>query len=127
MEQKNTWLYCRIDSAEDTYGVLESQHQQLKHHAERMGLTVVGASQDLSNGLSMNRPGLQAVKTAANNGDIQTLLVISTSRIGRDSNDVYQFLSELSECGVNAYSLKQGEISLQDLGNSMMGFALSHS
>ena len=66
MEQKKrAWLYCRIDAPEDTHGTLKEQKKELWDYAEQLGLEVAGASQDLGSGLTLDRPGLNILKTAA--------------------------------------------------------------
>lgn len=110
MEQKRAWIYCRIDAPEDTHGALKGQYEQLERYAEQMGFAVVGSSQDLGNGLRLDRPGLQVVQEAAKAMDIQVLLVASISRIGRDVAQTAEFVRSLSDCGVRIYSPMEGEL-----------------
>lgn len=110
MEQKRAWIYCRIDAPEDTHGALKGQYEQLERYAEQMGFAVVDSSQDLGNGLRLDRPGLQVVQEAAKAMDIQVLLVASISRIGRDVAQTAEFVRSLSDCGVRIYSPMEGEL-----------------
>lgn len=110
MEQKRAWIYCRIDAPEDTHGALKGQYEQLERYAEQMGFAVVGSSQDLGNGLRLDRPGLQVVQEAAKAMDIQVLLVASISRIGSDVAQTAEFVRSLSDCGVRIYSPMEGEL-----------------
>lgn len=110
MKQKNAWIYCRIDAPEDTHGVLKGQYEQLERYAEQMGFAVIGSSQDLGSGLSMERPGLMAVREAVKAGNTQVLLVVSVSRIGRDTDSTIEFISTMNGSGVCVYSPMEGEI-----------------
>lgn len=110
MEHNNAWIYCRIDAPEDTHGVLKGQYEQLERYAEQMGFAVVGSSQDLGSGSSLDRPGLLAVWEAAKAGDAQVLLVTSISRIGRDAAKTTDFIRTLGNCGVRIYSPMEGEL-----------------
>ena len=78
-------------------------------YAGQMGFTVVGSSQDLGSGLSMERPGLLAVREAVNAKTAQVLLVTSIGRIGRDTASATKFISTLSS-GVRIYSPMEGEL-----------------
>lgn len=124
MERKNAWIYCRMDGPRDAVGVMSHQYQQLKKFAEQKGFYVVGVSEDHSNGLTLDRPGLRAIREAVCDGDVQILLVSSVSRIGRDTEQVGQFLSFLSEHGVQAYAIKEGELTLKPTSEPLWGFTL---
>lgn len=117
MEHNNAWIYCRIDAPEDTHGALKGQYEQLERYAEQMGFIVVGSSQDLGSGTSLDRPGLLAVREAAKAGDYQVLLVTSISRIGRDAAKTMDFIRTLGDCGICIYSPMEGE--LQPLINQL--------
>lgn len=110
MEQKNAWIYCRIDAPEDTHGALKGQYGQLERYAEQMGFTVVGSSQDLGNGLNMERPGLLAVREAIKAQNAQVLLVSSVGRIGRDTTSTIDFIKTLTDSGARIFSPLEGEI-----------------
>lgn len=110
MEQKNAWIYCRIDAPEDTHGALKGQYERLETYSAQMGFAVVGFSQDLGSGLDFDRPGLLAVREAVKDKDAQVLLVTSISRIGRDTAGTMEFIESLSSCGVRIFSPMEGEI-----------------
>ena len=112
MEQKNAWIYCRIDAPEDTHGALKGQFEQLERYAEQMGFAVVGSSQDLGSGLNMERPGLLTVLEAVKAQDAQVLLVTSISRIGRDTASTIDFIQSLNDCGAGVFSPLEGEIAV---------------
>lgn len=110
MEQKNAWIYCRIDAPEDMHGALKGQYEQLERYAEQMGFAVVGSSQDLGSGASLDRPGLLAVREAAKAKTAEVLLVTSISRIGRDAASLTEWISAMNDSGVHIYSPMEGEI-----------------
>lgn len=110
MEQINAWIYCRIDAPEDTHGALKGQYEQLERYAGQMGFTVVGSSQDLGSGTSLDRPGLLAVREAVKAKTAEVLLVTSISRIGRDATSLTEFIRSLGSGGVRVYSPMEGEI-----------------
>lgn len=110
MEQKNAWIYCRIDAPEDMHSALKGQYEQLERYAEQMGFPIVGSSQDLGSGLQLDRPGLLAVRDAASAESFQTLLVTSVSRIGRDAATTIGFIQGLNEAGIKIYSPLEGEL-----------------
>lgn len=76
--------------------------------------------------MTLDRPGLRAIREAVRDGDIQILLVSSMSRIGRDTEQVGQFLSFLHEHGVQAYAIKEGELTLESATEPLWGFTLTH-
>ena len=109
-QQKRAWVYCRIDAPEDTHGALKSQRQQLMDYAEQMGFTVVGASEDLASGLSLDRPGLNRFADAVKAGSVDVLLVHDISRIGRDTCQTMAWLEALRSKKVSVYSPLEGEL-----------------
>lgn len=110
MDQKSTWIYCRIDAPEDTHGALKEQYERLETYAAQMDFTVVGSSQDLGSGLNFERSGLQAVLEAAKAGSLQVLLVDSMTRIGRDERNTKTFIKTLLSYGITVFSPLEGKI-----------------
>ena len=109
MEQrKRAWIYCRIDAPEDAHGTLKTQKKELLSYAEQMRFEVIGASDDLGNGLTPERPGLSECMEAAKSGKMDVLIVKSLSRIGRDTEGTLNFLRELNRYGVTLYSPLEG-------------------
>ncbi len=113
MEQKKrAWLYCKIDAPDDAHGMLKGQQKELYDYAEQLGLTIVGCSEDLGNGLKSDRPGLIEVQHAAEQGKMDTLLVKQLTRLGRDSAQTLDFLHKLKQLDIKLYSPLEGEIRL---------------
>lgn len=120
MEQKTkAWLYCRIDAPEDTHGMLKNQKKELYDYAEQMGFTVIGCSEDLGTGLDRERPGLAKVEKAAEQGEMEVLLVKKMSRLGRDTTQMLEFLRGMEQLGIKLYSPLEGEIRLEQ-GQSLL-------
>lgn len=114
MEQKTkAWLYCRIDSPEDTHGMLKGQKKELYDYAEQMGFEVVGYSEDIGSGLDRNRPGLIEVEKAAEQGKMNVLLVKKMNCLVRDTTQMLDFLRGLERSGIKLYSPLEGDICME--------------
>lgn len=127
MNRQNAWIYCRVNNLRDAIGVMNLQFQQLKKFAGQKGFSVVGVSQDYGSGQTLDRPGLRAIREAVCDGDIQVLLISSVSRIGRDAEQVGKFLGFLNEHGVQAYAVKEGELTMAPALEPLHGFTLSQT
>lgn len=112
-KSKRAWIYCYIDAPEDTHGVLKGQHEKLDSYASQLCLTVVGSSHDLGNGLTLNRPGLTELMEAAIIGKMDVLIIDCINCIGRDTNQVLEFLHKLVGYGVKVYSPLEGKINIE--------------
>ena len=109
-KEKRAWIYCRIDAPEDTHGALKGQRQQLMDYAEQMGFIVIGSSEDMESGRSLNRYGVQRFMETAQAGAIDALLVHDISRISRDVCLAMTCLEQLYKAGVTAYSPLEGKL-----------------
>lgn len=125
MDRKNAWIYCRVDAPRDAARMMSFQFQQLKEFAEQKGFYVAGVSQDYGSGQTLDRPGLWAIRDAVCAGDVQILLVSSVCRIGRDMEQVGQSLSFLHGYGVQAYAVKEGELTMEPISEPQWGFTLN--
>lgn len=112
-EQKLAWIYCRIDAPEDAHGSLKNQKKELYDYAEQMGFTVIGNSEDMGNGLDMNRSGLLEVIKAAEEGKMEVLLLKRPDRLGRDTRRVSELISLLKRHSIDIYSPLEGDIGLE--------------
>lgn len=113
-EQKRAWIYCRIDTPEDTHGSIKNQKKELYDYAEQMGFEVAGCSEDLGSGLDFNRIGLLEVMKAAGDGKMDVLLAKRFDRLGWDTMKTLEFLRGLDQLGIRLYSPLEGEIHLDD-------------
>lgn len=113
MEQNRTWIYCRIahDGPASTEA-LTAQRHSLGTYAKEHGLEVVGSSNDMGSGLTIDRPGLLDFHAAAESGEIDILLIRNLTHLGRDSNKVIGYWSLLRDLGVSIHTVDRGEIDL---------------
>lgn len=113
-EEKRCWLYTRIDAPEDAHGCLKAQEKELLDFAAKEGYEVAGAASDLGSGLNMERPGLARVMQAVKEKDFSILLVKGIDRLGRDTDKVYHFLTELQINGISVHSPHDGKLDISD-------------
>lgn len=109
-DRKRAWIYCRIDAPEDIHDQLKGQREELITYADQMGAEVVGESQDFGSGLQLDRSGLRKVAEAAEAGEMDALLVMNITRIGRAMNQTVDFVHHMKNLGVKIYSPLSGEI-----------------
>lgn len=109
-ERHNAWVYCRIDSPEDSHGSLKNQKKELYDYAEQMGFEVIGCSEGLGSGLDCNHAGLTEVMKAATDGKMDILLIKKLDRLGRDATKTLELLQGLDQLGIQIYSPLEGEI-----------------
>lgn len=113
MDQKRAWIYCRVaHNGPDSTEVLEMQRHELENYVKEHGFEIVGSSSDIGSGLTMDRPGLLDFHTAAEDGDVDILLIIELSRLGRDANKVTKYWHLLQALGVSVHTADCGEIDL---------------
>ena len=112
MSANRTWLYCRAASRENSMNALRTQKQRLECYAKKHGLEIIGGSSDIGNGLTLDRTGLLEFHTAMERGDVDILLLVNLSRLGRDLDDVFQYWALLREHGVCICTVG-GEVNLE--------------
>lgn len=93
--EDRAWLYTRINEAE--LGPSIEQMQVLLKQAKKMGFTVVGTSQDVGSGNSINRPGLQQMLEAVRKEEVGVVMVCSISRLSRDTRVMAAILKEFNQ------------------------------
>lgn len=118
-EQLRAWIYCRIDAPEDERGSLISQKEEQYNYTEQMGSVVSGSSQDTGSGLERNRSGLLETLHAVKEGKTDILLVKRLDRISRDTLKIIELLQNLKQLSISVYSPLEGEIRLEQLGQSL--------
>ena len=94
----------------------------LLRFAEQRGLDVAGITVESGSGLEFNRAGLREVSKAVMDGRIDTLLVSSISRIGRNTGKAMEYLEWLREHGVILITLDVVKpfMELMEVWNSIM-------
>lgn len=113
MEQKRAWIYCRIaHGSMDRAEVLAAQRHSLDAYAKEHSLEIVGFSNDIGNGLTMDRPGLLDFLAAAEKGAVDILLIRSHTRLGRDADKVMMYWRLFRDLGVSIHSADCGEVDL---------------
>lgn len=96
MERKRVWLYCRV--AHDGPGsewALEGQRLRLETYAKEHSYEIVGCSNDIGSGLTLELPELLDFHAATKGMKVDILLLHSLSRLGRDTNKVIDYWSAL--------------------------------
>lgn len=113
MDQKRTWIYCRVaHSGLDRAELLESQRLRLESYAKKHGFEIAGSSSDIGSGLTFDRPGLLAFLDAVDDEAVDVLLLPNLSRLGRDTNQVFRYWQMLHGRGVHIYTVTDGKIDL---------------
>lgn len=95
MNDKRVWLYSRV--AYPDMGELEFQKTHLIDYAKKYGFSIVGVTAEQGSGLDFSRAGLREVLVAAENGEIDCVLVENLSRLGRNcvkANGCIQWLRD---------------------------------
>ena len=99
------FLYCRVANGDGRS--LETQAAALRHYACRTGYTIVGASAEQGNGLTLNRPALHEVTQAVLTGKVDVVLVQSISRIGREWAMTQEYIDLLTRNRVQLVCVKE--------------------
>ena len=95
MEQKRTWVYCRV--AHPDAHALAVQQRNLEAYAETHGYEIIGTTAEQASGLDFSRRGLVEVSSTVVDGKIDFLLVANLSRLGRDAGKVDAYLRWLGD------------------------------
>lgn len=98
------WLYSRSSSSHPI--VLFSQMNALREAAERWGYIVIGSSQDMGSGRSINRMGLRLMMNAVRNGSIRAVVVRNLSRFSHDPLVLTEILKFLLDHGVDVITVE---------------------
>lgn len=113
MDQKRTWIYCRVaHSAPDSEELLAGQRHRLEAYAKEHGFEIIGSSSDIGSGLTLDRPGLQKFTDAVEDEAVDVLLLSDLARLGRNIDKVIQFWNLLCGRSVHIYTAIDGEIDL---------------
>ena len=89
------WAYARDTGVHPS--VVIGQMAQLLGEAERRGIPVVGASQDISSGRTLERMGLLAALRAVRSGYANALLVRDVSRLSGDRRVLLRIMEVLQD------------------------------
>ena len=112
MEHRKTALYIRVARADDD--LTASQEKMMLSFAVDKGYCDVAVYSDNgASGLTLNRPGMNALMNDVRNGKVQTLLAKDSSRFARDYNNYYKLLDELDSQGVTIVTFLDGIVPTQ--------------
>ena len=106
------WIYCRV-AAPDAFA-LKTQQEKLTAFAEKNHYEVVGCTSEQGAGTIMERPGLAEITNAVLRGEMDILLVLNVSILGRDIWRMAEYVDWLAEHNVEVICL-DGELSIQEV------------
>lgn len=114
-------IYVRVSTGMQDEGL---QRDELTAFATRRGYAVVAEFRDVASGARDERPGLEAMRSAARRGGFEVVLVWKLDRLGRSLKHLLGLLDELSREGVRLAVLRdsvdtttaQGRLLAQLLG-----------
>ncbi len=95
-------IYARVSSeVQETRGIIDSQVKALRHHLSELRHEVVSEFLDQGySGARLDRPGLDALRDAAEAGRFEELWCLTPDRLARSHADQILVLDELARCGV---------------------------
>lgn len=106
------WIYCRV--AEPDAFALRMQQKEISDFAEKNQYEVVGCISEHETGTTMDRPGLVEITNAALKGELDILLVLSASRLGRDIWNMLEYVDWLEKHNVEVICLN-GDLSIREV------------
>ena len=107
------WIYCR--TAEPNAFALRTQQEELTAFAKDNHYEIVGCTSKQETGTTMVRSGLAEITNAALRGEMDILLVLNASRLGRDIWRTLEYVGWLGKHNVEVVCLN-GELSNQEVG-----------
>ena len=111
------WIYCR--AAEPNAFALRIQQEQLSTFAEKNHYDIVGCTSRHETGTTMARPGLAEITNAALRGEMDILLILNASRLGRDIRNTLVYVDWLEKHNVEVVCLK-GDFSIRGVGQLLL-------
>lgn len=107
---EKAWIYCRTASNNESN--LDSQYKECENYAKDHGWEIAGSSKDVGSGLNLDRAGGNEILKAAKQNKFDILLMKDVSRIGRDLNQLLEYMDKLKPYSTKIFSTKQGELNL---------------
>ena len=107
------WIYCR--TAEPNAFALRTQQEELTAFAKDNHYEIVGCTAKQETSTTMVRPGLAEITNAALRGEMDILLVLNATRLGRDIWRTLKYVGWLGKHNVEVVCLN-GELSNQEVG-----------
>ena len=103
------WIYCRT-AGPDAYA-LRMQQEELSAFAEKNHYDIVGCTSKNEVGTTMVRPGLAEITNAVLRGEMDILLILNASRLGRDIWNTLEYVDWLKNHNVEVVCLN-GDFSI---------------
>lgn len=118
------WLYGRLSNDDDIEKqCLENQLQIIREYAREHGYTIAGESYDDNvTGMRFDRAGLEQLIAAAENRQIDAVVVKSLSRLGRHRMQTSLFVDYLRQQGVAVISVTEGLNTMNGEDDLAIGF-----
>ena len=113
-----TVIYARTACPNEA--ALDWQVQVLQSLAATLNLSVTHIIRETASGLDFDRPGLQKLMCLAERHEIDTILMTSLDRIGRDALKVLDVLETLDSYGVKL--IIQGGDTVEVEGNPLLKY-----
>ena len=117
LQPAKAWIYCR--TAEPNAFALRMQQEQLSAFAEKIHYDIVGCTSRHETGTTMARPGLAEITNAALRGEMDILLVLNASRLGRDIKNTLEYVDWLEKHNIEVVCLN-GDFSIRGVGQLLL-------
>jgi site-specific DNA recombinase len=79
-------IYCRVATRDQLS--LDRQEQIVSNFAKANGYEISSITKEIFKGTTMARPGIQEVLDDAKNGEMDILLILGISRLGRNTIEI---------------------------------------
>lgn len=102
-------VYCRV--AHPDALALDLQKHSVLQYAEGKGYAIEAVVTEERNGITIERDGLNRIMGMARNGEIDAVVTMSCSRLGRNMADLINYAKALHNAGVAVDFMKEGLMS----------------
>jgi len=110
-------LYARYSSDQQRDASIEDQIRLCTEHLAKQGLEPAECFSDYAlSGSTLNRPGIQSLLSACQEGRFDLVVAEALDRLSRDQEDVAALYKRLSFQGVRLITLSEGEINELHVG-----------
>ena len=126
LEMKKTMAYVRTSTSKQGNSI-EMQKNQITDYCERnnLVLTEMVVDEGLSGKSTKNRCGYQKIMDMVKNGEVDTLIVLSLSRWGRNLKQNYESIEIMKKMKANFVSLKEQVDLSSPMGRFMVNIMAS--
>jgi len=104
-------IYCRV--AHPDALALDLQKNSVYQYAESKGYNIEAVVTEERSGVTMEREGLNRIMDMARDGEIDAVVTMSISRLGRNITDLINYINTLQSVGVTVEFMKEGLMSPQ--------------